>query len=60
MPLPHFLQKPLLAAVVVQRAPVRVGLPHEGQTSITFEIAIGISFDSRPPCGFRWLRRMCL
>ena len=21
---------------------------------------IGISFDSRPPCGFRWLRRMCL
>ncbi len=30
------------------------------QTSSTLATRIGISFDKRPPCGFRWLRRTCL
>src|SRR3954471_7420101 len=41
-----------------KRAPVRVGLPQLVHTSITFEMEMGISFESRPPCRFFWLRRM--
>src|SRR5581483_9071315 len=41
-------------------APVRVGLLQAEQTNNTLLIGIGISFDKRPPCGLRWLRRMCL
>ena len=42
------------------RTPTRVGLLDCGSTSMQFETLIGISFESRPPCGFFWLRFMCL
>ena len=41
----------LLAAVGQERAPTRVAALHAWQTRSTLHIGIGISFESRPPCG---------
>ena len=58
---PHFLQnRSLLPSSQEPGAGPRAACRRTRQTSSTFEIAIGISFDSRPPCGFFWLRRTCL
>ena len=57
---PALLAEPLFAAVGREAGAGAAGLPQARANQQHVGDRIGISFDNRPPCGFRWLRRMCL
>src|SRR5947208_1261669 len=59
-PVPHFLQKRSFAPWSLKRLPTRTPRRHDWQNSRQFEALIGISLESRPPCGLRRLGLTCL
>src|SRR4029450_873852 len=61
---PHLRQMRTLAPDGSTLYPMRVGLPHDGHTSATFDTGIGMSLSMMPPCWVlrvgRWLLRAML
>ena len=48
------------AAVLAAIAEMQEIAEFAKEDAAAYEIWMGISFERRPPCGFRWLRRTCL